>query len=155
MRHTFRLAERGSPEITVNNSQLTGLSVEIDGENLPRLRERGRPAWRIRMDDGSFRRVSFGGRLTGLQALVDDGTKTTLIELERRLALWEVVLAFVPFGLLGVTGVIGGICGLIAIVANLQIVRKPWPTAARVLGLILSLVVAFAVSYALDRPPFA
>jgi hypothetical protein len=155
VRHTFRLSEPGSPEITVNNSQLTGLSVYIDGEPIPRLRERGRPAWRIRLDDGTFRRVSFGGRVTGLQAIVDDGKTTTVIELERRLALWEVVLAFVPFGLLGVTGVIGGICGLIAIVVNLQIVRMPWPTAVRVLGLLLSLAVAFAVSYALDRPPFA
>jgi hypothetical protein len=153
MRHTFRLPEPGSPEITVNNSQLTGISVEVDGEQVPRLRERGRPAWRIRMDDGSFRRVSFGGRLTGLQAIVEDGSTT--IDLERRLSLWEVVLAFIPFGLLGVTGVTGGICGLLAIVVNLQVVRLPWPTVARVLGMLLSLVVAFAVSYALAGLLFA
>jgi hypothetical protein len=153
VRHTFRLPEPGSPEISVDHSQVTGLRVYVDGEQIPRLRERGRPAWIIPMADRTTRRVSFGGLLTGLQAIVDDGATT--IELERRLALWEIVLAFVPFGLLGLTGVAGGICGLVAIVVNLRIVRLPWPTAARVLGMLLSLAAAFVVSYALNQPPFA
>ena len=152
MRHTFRLPEPGSPEITVDNSQLTGLSVYLDGEKISRLRERGRPAWTIPMADRSTRRVSFGGRLTGLQAIIDDGATT--IELERRLRLWEIILAFVPFGLLGLTGVAGGICGLAAIVVNLQLVRMPWPTAARIAAMVASLAVAFAASYVLDLSPF-
>jgi hypothetical protein len=153
VRHTFRLPEPGSPEISVDHSQITGLRVYVDGDQIPRLREPGRPAWRIPMADRTTRRVSFGGLLTGLQAIVDDGATT--IELERRLALWEIILAFVPFGLLGLTGVAGGICGLVAIVVNLRIVRLPWPIAARVLGMLLSLTAAFVVSYALNQPPFA
>ena len=59
-----------------------------------------------------------------------------------------------PFGLLGLTGVAGGICGLVAIVVNLQLVRMPWPTAARVAAMVASLAVAFAASYVLDLSPF-
>ena len=152
MRHTFRLPESGSPEITVDNSQITGLRVSIDGRRAPRLRERGRPAWLVPMADGSTRRVSFAGAFTGLRAVVDDGPT---IELERRLALWELVLTVLPFGLLGLTGVAGGVLGLIAIVANLQIMRLSWPAVARALGALGSLAIAFVVSYAISVLLFA
>jgi hypothetical protein len=152
MRHTFRLPEPGSPEITVDNSQIAGLRVSIDGQRAPRLRERGRPAWLVPMADGSTRRVSFAGAFTGLRAVVDDGPT---IELERPLALWELVLTVLPFGLLGLTGVAGGVLGLIAIVANLQVMRLPWPAAARALGALGSLAIAFVASYAISVLLFA
>jgi hypothetical protein len=152
VRHTFRLPEPGSPEITVDNSQLTGLRVSIDGRRAPRLRERGRPAWLVPMADGSTRRISFAGAFTGLRAIVDAGPT---IVLERPFALWELILAVLPFGLLGLTGVAGGVLGLIAILANLQILRQPWPVAARVLGALGCLAVAFVASYAISVLLFA
>lgn len=152
MRHTFRLPEPGSPEIMVDNSQVTGLRVSIDGQRAPRLRERGRPAWRVPMADGSERRIWFAGAFTGLRAIVDDGS---MIELERRLSIWELVLAVLPFGLLGLTGIAGGVVGLIAILVNLRILRAPWPLVARIAGTLATLIVAFLVSYAIARTLFA
>jgi hypothetical protein len=152
MRHAFRLSEPGSPEIVVDQSQLTGLSVWADGERLPRLRERGAPSWQIPLADGTTRRISIGGQMRGLQAVVEgDG----IIQLERRLALWELVLAVLPFGLLGLTGIPGGVVGLIAILANLRILRLPWPISIRVLATLGALVLAGVVSYAINGMRFA
>ncbi|MGZ8528769.1 MAG: hypothetical protein ACXWWR_08235 [Candidatus Limnocylindrales bacterium] len=151
MRHTFRLPEPGSPEIVVDQSQLTGLSVFADGVRLPRLRERGAPSWRIPMADGTTRRVSLGGQMRGLQAIVDG---ERIIQLERRLTLWELILAVLPFGLLGLTGIAGGVLGLIAILANLRILRLPWARSTRVLATFGTLVLAGVGSYVIDRVLF-
>ncbi len=152
MRHRFRLPEPGSPEIVVDQSQLTGLSVSANGERLPRLRERGAPSWQVPMTDGTTRRISIGGQLRGLQAVVEgDG----IIHLERRLALWELILAVLPFGLLGVTGIPGGVIGLIAILVNLRILRLPWPMPVRVLATLGTLVLAGIASYLVGPGPFA
>jgi hypothetical protein len=152
MRHTFRLPEPGSPEITVDHSQLTGLHVSVDGRPLERLREGGRPAWRIPLSDGSTRRVAFGGQLMGLQAILDDGRT---VQIERRLAAWELILAVLPFGLLGLTGIAGGLVGLVAVVANVRILREPWPLIARILGALGTLVVAGVVSAVIATALFA
>jgi hypothetical protein len=152
MRHTFRLSEPGSPEIVVDQSQITGLSVYADGVRLPRLRERGAPSWRIPMADGATRRISIGGQMRGLEAIVEgDG----VIQLERRLELWELILAVLPFGLLGVTGIPGGVLGLIAILVNLRILRLPRPLPLRVLATLGMLVVAGVASYLVVQRPFA
>ena len=152
MLHVFRLPEPGSPEITVDQSQLAGLRVSVGGERLPRLRERGRPAWRIPMADGTTRRVAFAGQMTGLHAIVEGGST---IQLERRLAIWELILAVLPFGLLGLTGIAGGLIGLVAVVANLRILRMPWPLAVRVAAALGTFVVALVVSYVIARALFA
>ena len=143
MHHAFRLSEPGSPEITVDHSQLTGLRVSVAGERLPRLRQGGRPAFTIPMADGTTRQISIGGQLTGLQVYVDDGTT---IALERKLSLWELVLVVLPIGLLGVAGLAGGLTGLIAIGANLRLVRMPWSPVVRVVAMIVSLLLALAAS---------
>jgi hypothetical protein len=152
MRHTFRLPDPGSPEITVDASPFTGLHVEVDGRRLTRLREGGPPAWRIPMADGSTRRVAFGGQLTGLQAILEDGST---IQIERRLALWELVLAAIPFGLLGLTGIAGGVLGLFAVIANLRILREPWPLPVRLLGTMATLIAAGIISWVIAMALFA
>ncbi|MEO8230132.1 MAG: hypothetical protein ABI628_10275 [Chloroflexota bacterium] len=152
MRHTIRLPEPGSPEIVVDQSQLTGLGVSVDGVRLSRLRERGAPSWQIPMADGTTRRISIGGQMRGLQAVVEgDG----IIQLERRLEIWELILAVLPFGLLGLTGIPGGILGLIAILVNLRIFRLPWPLPVRVLATLGTLLLAGAGSYLIARVLFA
>jgi hypothetical protein len=152
MLHTFRLPEPGSPEIVVDQSELTGLSVFADGERLARLRERGAPSWLIPMADGTTRRIAIGGQMRGLEVIVDGATT---IPLERRLAFWELILAVLPFGLLGVTGIVGGILGLVAVLVNLRILRLPWPVAGRVLASVAALLAAGAGSYLIDRVLFA
>ena len=152
MLHSFRLPDPGSPEIVVDQSQITGLRVSVGGERLPRLRERGRPAWQIPMADGTTRRVVFAGQMTGLQAIVEDGPT---IQLERRLRTWELIVAVLPFGLLGLTGIVGGLLGLVAVVANLRILRLPWPIAVRIAATLGTFVVALVVSYVIARALFA
>ncbi len=152
MRHAFRLPEPGSPAIEVDNSQFTGLKVWADGVSLTRLRVRGRPTWAIPMADGSTRRVSFAGTMTGLRAIVDDDR---VIELERRFSLWELVLAMAPIGLVGLTGIAGGVCGVLAIVANLRLLRMPWPLPARIAAALGTLLLAALVSYPIALALFA
>lgn len=151
MRHTFRLPEPGSPEIVVDQSQLTGLAVYVDGVRLSRLRERGAPSWQISLADGTTRRISIGGQMRGLQAVIEgDG----IIQLERRLEIWELILAVLPFGLLGLTGIPGGILGLIAILVNLRIFRLPWPLPVRVLATLGTLLLSGVGSYLIARVLF-
>jgi hypothetical protein len=152
VRHAFRLPEPGSPEIVVDNSQITGLKVWADGVRLPRLRVRGRPTWAVPMPDGTTRRVGFAGTMTGLRAIVDD---EQVIELERRFALWELVLAVAPISLVGLTGIAGGVCGVVAIVANLRLLRMPWPLPARVAAVLGTFALAAAVSYPIAVALFA
>jgi hypothetical protein len=151
MRHVFRLSDAGSPEIAVDQSQLVGLRVAVDGQPLQRLREGGRPAWQIPLADGSRVRVRFGGQLTGLQAILDDGT---VIQIERRLRLWELVLAVLPFGLFGVTGVAGGVFGLVAVLVDLRLLRMAWSGPVRILACLTALAVALVASIPL-APLFA
>ncbi|MDP9483751.1 MAG: hypothetical protein M3P84_11090 [Chloroflexota bacterium] len=152
MRHTFRLPESGSPEIVVDQSQLTGLSVSVEGARLARLRERGVPSWQIPMADGTTRRISIGGQLRGLHVIVEDDG---IISLERRLALWELLFAVLPFGLLGLTGIPGGVLGLVAILVNLRVLRLPWPLPLRILATLVTLVLAGVGSYLIARVLFA
>ncbi len=151
MRHAFRLPGPGSPEIVVENSQLTGLKVFSDGQRLPRLRQRGRPTWQVSMADGTAHLLRFSGTMTGLRAVVDDGQ---IIELERRLAAWELVLVALPIGLVGVGGAIGGAAGAIGVVVNLWAARRPWPAALRIatsLGVLAAAAVAWYLAALLFR----
>ena len=151
MRHSFRLAGAGSPEVVVDNSQLTGLKVFADGERLSRLRQRGRPTWQVTMADGTTHRVGFSGTMTGLRAIVDDGQ---VIELERRLAPWELILAVLPIGLVGIGGAVGLAAGAIGVLANLTVARQPWPVAVRVVAS-LGVLAAAAVAWYLVAVAFS
>jgi len=152
VRHAFRLPEPGSPDIEVDNSQFTGLKVWIDGVRQPRLRVRGRPTWAVPMADGSSHRVTFSGTMTGLRAVVDDDQ---VIQIERRLSLWELVLLVLPISLVGLTGIVGGVCGVVAIVANLRLLRMPWPTPVRIAAAVGAFALAAIVSYPIAVALFA
>ncbi len=151
MRHSFRLPGPGSPEIVVENSQLTGLKVFADGERLPRLRQRGRPMWQVTMADGTTHRLGFSGTMTGLRAIVDD---ERVVELERRLAPWELILAVLPIGLVGIGGAAGGAAGAIGVVVNLSVARRPWPVVLRVVAS-LGVLAAAAVTWYLVAVSFS
>jgi len=128
--HTFRPVAAGSPEITVDNSMLRGVRVLVDGRPAVRQRERGRPYWLVPVHGGGERRLYVTGTITGLRAVIEDED----IQLEPRLAWWELLLAFLPLSLATLGGVVGGVVGAVGMVAGLWVMRRPWPAASRVLG---------------------
>ncbi len=153
---TFRLAEPGSPEISVENSLVRGPQVRVDGQPVRRARQRGRPFWPIRLASGEERRMLLVGGFVGLRALVDGRE----YPIERRLAVWELLVAFLPIALISVGGILGGVFGAIAIGPNLTIMRRPWPASVRVMaalgvGVVATLawiVLASLIVGALNRP---
>jgi hypothetical protein len=128
--YSFRLAAAGSPEITVESSMVRGVRVSVDGRPVPRSRERGRPYWSIPLAGGGERRLFVTGTVTGLRALTGDED----IPLERRLAWWELLLAFLPLTLVTVGGLIGGLVGGAGTIVGLWVMRRPWPPAARAIA---------------------
>lgn len=134
----------------MDNSQLTGLKVFADGQRLPRLRQAGRPTWQVATADGTIHRLGFSGAMTGLRALVDE---EQVIELERRLAPWELILAVLPIGLVGIGGAAGGAAGAIGVVVNLSVARRPWPAVLRVVAS-LGVVAVAAIAWYLVAVAF-
>lgn len=119
---------------------LRGVRVLVDGRPVTRRRDRGRPYWPITFADGEERSLYVTGTVTGLRAVTADEE----IPLERRLAWWELLLAFLPLGLITIGGLIGGVAGGAGMVAALWAMRRPWPTAARVTAALAAL--AFSVA---------
>ncbi len=128
---TFRLAEAGSPEITVTPDLFRGPRVAVDGRPLAPSREGIALYWPIPMADGTERRLRLTGQLVGLRAVVDG----TDYPIERRLAPWELALAVLPIGLVpAAVGGIGILTGGIATGVAFALFRLPWPAPARVAG---------------------
>jgi hypothetical protein len=142
---TFRLRERGSPEIAVAPDLLRGPRVLVDGRPVSPRREGIALYWPIPMADGSERRLRLTGQLVGLRAIVD-GIE---YRVERRLTAWELVLAVLPIGLVpAFVGAIGILTGGIATGASFALFRLPWPPAARVAAWAVLVAVAAAVGWA-------
>jgi hypothetical protein len=80
------------------------------------------------------------GTITGLRALAGDEE----IRLERRLAWWELLIAFLPLGLITIGGLLGGLVGGLGMVAGLRVMRRPWPPGSRLAAGIA--VFAFSVA---------
>jgi hypothetical protein len=125
--HTFRLRAEGSPQITVENSLIRGVRVSVDGRQVRRSRDRGRPYWPIPLAGGGERRLYVTGTITGLRAMAGDEE----IRLERRLAWWELLIAFLPIGLITIGGLLGGLVGGVGLIAGLWVMRQPWPPGSR------------------------
>ncbi len=139
----YRLVLPGttSPEVVVDHRFMRIPEVYVEGREVERAFDRGRSYWPIETSAGE-KRLFLRGSLRGLEGAVD-GER---IGIERRLGLWEVLLALLPFALVGL-GFAGGLVGIASAGLNLQVVRRPWPAAARVgallgvslLGLVLTL----------------
>ena len=138
--HSFRPGVPGSPEVVVDNSMLRGVRVTVDGRPIARRRERGRPWWPIPLAGGGEAKLYVTGTITGLRAFIGGEE----IMLERRLAWWELLLAFLPLALVSIGGVIGGIVGAIGSLVGLWVMRRPWHAASRVTAALG--VVAFSVA---------
>lgn len=146
MRHAIRLPGENGPDVVIEHHLFRIPEVFVDGRPVERLKDRGRPYWPIPTAGGRDRRLFLRSSLTGLRAAVDG----TIIPLERRLALWELVLALLPFGLVSF-GAVGGIVGLVAWTVNLRIIRRQWPAAVRAAAVLGVLVAATFLTLVLLR----
>jgi hypothetical protein len=142
--HRFTLPGTTGPEVLVDQRFMRIPEVFVDGREIERMVERGRPCWLIPLADGTEKTLFLRGSITGLQGAVDG----RLIRIEHKLALWELLLALLPFALVGL-GFAGGLAGIVAAATNLRLVRRAWSTPRRLGALIGSFVVALAVTLVL------
>jgi putative regulator of septum formation len=102
MDSSFLLPGTTAPQIVVRHPALGSIKVFVDGSEVKRSSRR-RLKYEIPLPDGTHAEVELSGQWTGLRATVNGQQ----IQLERRLARWELVLTFLPL----VLGVIGGLFG--------------------------------------------
>jgi hypothetical protein len=144
MGHRLELPGGRGPEIVVVSGNLAMPEVFVDGQPVARVREAGHTYWPIPTRGGGTKRLYIRNSLTGLRAAVDG----TVIPLERQLSYWEVIVALLPFGLIGLgmagsgAGIVGGAVGIVASGVNLRLMRRPWP----VLGRVLAVLAVFGVA---------
>ncbi len=65
----------------------------------------------------------------------------------RGLAWWQLVLVFLPLGLVILGGLIGGVIGAIALISNLAIARRPLSTGVKAAAMIGIVFVAYLVLF--------
>ena len=141
---TFRLREPGSPDITVTPDLLRGPRVAVDGRPITPRREGIALYWPIAMADGTERRLRLTGQLVGLRAIVDGVD----YRIERRLTVWELVLAVLPIGLVPtLVGGFGLLTGGVATGISFALFRRPWPLGARIATWAVLVAGAAAVGY--------
>jgi hypothetical protein len=144
--HRFTLPGTSAPEVVVEHRFMHLPEVRVEGREIERRTERGRPYWPIPMPDGGERRLFIRGSITGLQGAVDG----QLIRIERKLAMWELILALLPFSLVGL-GLAGGFAGFAASAVNLKLVREPWSAPVRAGVMVVVFAVALVVALVLVR----
>jgi hypothetical protein len=138
--HSFTLPGTSAPVVVVDHRFMRIPQVFVAGQEVERQRDRGRPYWPIPTPGGE-KQLFIHGSITGLQGAVDG----QLILIEPRLRLWELIVALLPFALVGL-GLIGGALGLVASAIDLRLVRRPWPTAVRVAAVLGVFLVALALT---------
>jgi hypothetical protein len=65
----------------------------------------------------------------------------------RGLRWWQLVLVFLPVGLLGVGGALGGLIGGVGLVSNLTLARRQFGTGLKVLAMIGVVVASYALYF--------
>ena len=133
----YRIPGTSDPAITIRRSALGGITVLAGGVKL-RSRSRFSPTYAVAVPDGSTRILRISGQWTGLKAVVD-GVETRL---EAPIPIWAVALTILPLGLVIVGGLIGGLLGGAAAVVNMWVARCSWPTAARLVAMLVVPAVA-------------
>jgi len=63
----------------------------------------------------------------------------------RGLSWWELVLIFLPLGLVVLGGLIGGVFGAIALLSNLAIARRPMSSGVKAVVMIAIVCVAYLI----------
>ena len=141
--HRFTLPGTTAPEVLVRTKAFGFPEVVVDGLAIPRQVRGGRSVWEIPVGGGTRTLVIRGG-LSGLQGAVEG----ELFRIERRLALWELLLAMAPISLAAL-GVLPGVIGFLAVLAALRLVRLPGRASIRLAILAVNLVVATLLAYLL------
>lgn len=65
----------------------------------------------------------------------------------RGLAWWELVLVFLPLGLVIIGGLIGGVIGAIGLLSNLAIARRPMSSGVKATAMIGVVIMAYLVLF--------
>jgi hypothetical protein len=107
------------------------------------LRGRGsfRRTYPVPMPDGSVRELSINTWSGRIRARVD-GTETPI---GPQMSIAEMIIAFLPIGLVAVGGMLGGVIGALAVGANLSIARGAQAMPIRVLSMVGTTVAAVVV----------
>jgi hypothetical protein len=107
----FRLDDPASPELEVRTSFWGGISVQADGVNLARSKQKGRP-FLVPMRDGQSKAVRFREKLPDFSLVARvDGKEIRVVP---PLPLWGYFFIVLPLLLIFIGGGLGGAVGALA-----------------------------------------
>lgn len=137
MDSSFLLPGTTGPQILVRRSALGSLKVFVDGTEVKRSSRR-RLKYKIPLSDGTATEIELSGLWTGLRATVD-GQK---LQIERRLARWELALTFLPMVLVVVGGLVGALFAIGASAVNARLARSGLRAPIRAVAMLAVTVIA-------------
>ena len=116
--------------------------MTLDGAEVPRSNEAGRP-FLIPLKGGGTANLVVRGR--GYDYVPDVLVDGKEVEIARKLAPWEYVIAGLPLLLILVGGFVGAVVGFGAMALNQWLLRGSWPYPARVAGALGATVGAYVL----------
>jgi len=131
MDSSFLLPGTAAPQIVVRRPAFGSIKVFVDGTEVKRSSRR-RVKYQIALPDGTNTELELSGQWTGLRATVNGQQ----IQLERRLARWELVLTFLPLVLAVIGGLFGALFAIGAAAINARLARSGLGTAIRAVAMI-------------------
>jgi hypothetical protein len=148
MDYPFVIPGSIGPQLVVSRSDLGSVGLKAAGVALKRTGRKGN-VFAVPMPDGTCEEVVIEGLWTGLAVR----TRGQTIQLERRLATWELALTFAPFILL-LGGAVGGAVGAMGWLASSQAIRRVESPALRA-AVGIAIAAASIVVYVLVSDPIA
>jgi len=139
---SFVLPGTTGPQILVRRSALGSLKVFVDGTELKRS-SRSRLKYRIPLPDGTDTELELTGLWTGLRGTVDGQQ----LQIERRLARWELALTFLPMVLVGVGGLVGALFAIGASAVNARLARSGLRAPIRAIAMVGVTLIAGALFF--------
>lgn len=142
MDYSYRIPGTTGPDIVI---RLGAFGATVLANGVP-LRGRGsfRRTYTVPMPDGPARELRLN-TWTGSPRVSVDGHETPI---GPQISAVELVLAFLPVGLVGIGGLLGGVIGGATVGVNMSIARSGSPMAVRVLGMLGATAVAVVLWWA-------
>lgn len=131
MDSSFLLPGTTAPQILVRRPAFGNIKVFVDGKEVKRSSRR-RLTYQIPLPDGTTTELELSGMWTGLRATVNGQQ----IQLERRLARWELVLTFLPLVLAVIGGLVGALFAIGAAAINARLARSALGTPVRAIAML-------------------
>lgn len=131
MDSSFLLPGTTGPQILVRRPAFGTIKVFADGREVRRS-SRSRLKYLVPLTDGTTREVELTGQWTGLRAMVDGQQ----LQLERRLARWEIVLTFLPLVLAVIGGLFGALFAIGAAAVNARVAHSGLRAPIRAIAMI-------------------